>query len=233
MNKNNITRRKLLTDTGKIAASFAIGINIMGIGSCSRGKSVSERSDNNFPEWPWPYTSLDPEKVRKKGHLRTYEGGCSYGAFAAILESLREEIGFPYTQIPAEMMIFGRGGFSGMGSLCGALNGASAAMTLVSGKEIYGGLVKQLADWYTSFEFPSDMSNQYGKDHSFLVETYRSDKVLPTSVANSVNCSDSTINWCQESGYANNSPERAERCSRLVGDVAAQAVIILNEQLVT
>jgi hypothetical protein len=226
MDNNKFSRRRFLADTGKLTLGATIGLNIAGISSCTKKEAVKE-----IPKWPWPYTRLDPELVRKRGHLRTYEGGCCYGAFAAILYSLREKVGFPYTLIPAEMMAYGRGGLAHMQSLCGALNGASAAITLVSDDDTYEERVKQLAEWYTQYEFPSDLSNQYGNEHAFLVETYRSDKILTKSVAGSVQCSDSINNWCKESGLADDSPERAERCCRLVGDVAAQAVVILNQQL--
>jgi hypothetical protein len=238
MDKNKISRRKLLVDAGKLAAGAAIGFNIVGTNFCMNRTSTNEIPEEGaqevikgIPEWPWPYTRLDPEEVRKKGHLNTYEGGCCYGAFAAILHSLREKVGFPFTQIPAEIMFYGRGGLAHMESLCGALNGAAAAITLVSDNNTYEPLVKQLANWYTTFPFPSDLSNQYARNHTFLVDTYKSDKILIGSVANSILCSDSVANWCKKSGFTYESPERIERCCRLVGDVAAQAVIILNQQL--
>lgn len=237
MDQEKFPRRKLLVEAGKLTTGLAIGMNIAGMVSCGKQDPVFAGSGEGMqevikeiPEWPWPYMQLDSETVRKRGHQKTYEGGCCYGAFAAILGSLQEKVGFPYTQIPAEMMIYGRGGLAHMGSLCGALNGAAAAITLVAGKNDYGRLVKQLADWYTVFAFPSDLSNQYGNNHTFLVDTYKSDKILTTSVSNSVNCDDSVENWCKVSGYSSDSPERSERCSRLVGDVAAQAVIILNQE---
>jgi hypothetical protein len=174
---------------------------------------------------------LDPEEIRKKGHIRTYEGGCCYGAFAAILESLREKIGFPYTQIPAKMMVYGRSG-AGFESLCGALNGAAAAMSLVSDSLSIIAREKQLGEWYKTYPFPSETSNKYAVEHSFLVESYKSDKELPTSIANTVNCDLSVANWLEASGLTREAPERSERCARLVGDVAAQTVIILNRELV-
>lgn len=235
MDEQTISRRQFLVDAGTLATGFVTGVGIVGVTSCAPKaivkevtveviKEVTKEIVKEVPKWPWPYAKLDPELVRKKGHLRCAGGGCGYGAFAAIIEALRETVGFPYTQIPTELLYYGKGGVVALGSFCGALNGAAAAITLVTGA--YGGLVKELSDWYTKFPFPSDLSNQYAKERAFQVG---SDKVLVTSVANSLLCKDSIANWCQESGFSFGSSERNERCYRLTGDVVAQAVMLLNK----
>jgi hypothetical protein len=243
MDTQAISRRQFLVDAGTLATGFVTGVSIVGITSCAPKEIVKEvpvevikevikevpkevvkEVVKEVPNWPWPYAKLDPELVRKKGHFLCSQGGCGYGGFAAIIEALREQVGFPYTQIPTELLYYGKGGVVALGSLCGALNGASAAITLVT--RSYSGLVAQLANWYIKFAFPSDLSNQYAKDLAFRAG---SDKVLVTSVANSMLCRDSIANWCKESGFSSGSSERGERCMRLTGDVAAQAVILLNQ----
>ncbi|MBI4785903.1 MAG: C_GCAxxG_C_C family protein [Chloroflexi bacterium] len=145
------------------------------------------------------------------------------------MDSLREKIGFPYTQMPTDFMTYGVGGLADTASLCGAINGAAAAMTLVLGKDDWKKIVKELVNWYTKTPFPSDISNQYAKDHKFLVEKYKSDKVFVSSVSRSTLCHVSVTKWCKASGYASGSDERSERCGRLTADVAAQAVVLLNQ----
>lgn len=151
-----------------------------------------------------------------------------YGAFSAVVTALRDEMGSPYTLIPIDMMRYGEGGVVGWGSLCGGLNGACAAITLVAGED-YKKLVNELAGWYTQKPIPSDLSNDYAKNHEFLVKKYKSDEILPASVSGSTLCHVSVTNWCKASGYASGSSERSERCARLTGDVAARAVELLNE----
>jgi hypothetical protein len=171
---------------------------------------------------------LDVEEVRKKGHLGYYEAACCYGAFNAIISSLAEKIGEPYTNFPTELMKYGEGGVVGWGSLCGGLNGACAAIGLLAG-EHYKPLVNELVAWYTSTPIPSAISNQYAVNHEFLVSEYKSDKELPQSVSGSTLCHVSVTKWCKASGYASGSAERSERCGRLTGDVAARAVELLND----
>jgi hypothetical protein len=194
-------------------------------------KEVVKEVPQEVPEWPWPYVKLDPEMIRKKGHLGYYKAHCCYGAFWAIIDSLREEIGFPYTQIPAEMMIYGAGGVAGWGTLCGALNGAFAAINLVTDEKTCKKIVHELMGWYTETPLPTEISNQYAVEHAFLVEEYKSDEALAQSVAGSPLCHVSVTKWCQASGYASGSPERSERCGRLTGDVAARAVELLNQYI--
>jgi len=184
-----------------------------------------------IPASPWQYVELDVEEVRKRGHEGYYRGDCCFGAFVGILEALRDKVGFPFTQIPVEMMGFGAGGVAGWGTTCGALIGAAAAINLVTEKALARKIVSELMGQYSVTPFPSEASNNYAANHEFLVSEYKSDKVLPQSVSNSPLCHVSVTNWCKASGIASGAPERAERCGRLAGDVAAMAAGLLNTNL--
>lgn len=181
-----------------------------------------------MPAFPWQYVKLDVEEVRKRGHEAYYRGGCCLGAFAAVVEALREKVGYPFTHIPVEMMGFGAGGVAGWGTTCGSLIGASAAINLVTKTDVARTIVDELIGQYTITPFPSQISNDYAVNHQFLVAEYKSDIELPQSVSNSPLCHVSVSEWCKTSGYASGSAERAERCGRLTGDVAALAVELLN-----
>lgn len=194
-------------------------------------KEVLKELEKEIPPSPWQYTSLEEEAVRKLGHASFYEGDCCYGAFAAIVDSLKELVGFPYTQMPTRMMEFGAGGMAGWGTTCGALIGASAAINLVTDKATAKKIVSDLLAWYSQTPFPSEKSNEYASAHTFLVAEYKSDKVFPQSVSNSPLCHVSVTEWCKESGFASGSIEREERCARLTGDVASHVVGLLNANL--
>jgi len=151
-----------------------------------------------------------------------------YGAFGAVVTALKDAVGSPYDFIPLDMMRYGEGGMAGSGSLCGAINGAAAAITLVAGKEHYKKPVAELLTWYTQTPFPTEISNQYAVNHEFLVDELKTDESLVQSVSGSTLCHVSVTKWCLASGYASGSKERGERCARLTGDVAAKAVELLN-----
>ena len=211
-------------------------------------KETPQPATEEVPPLPWGYVELDPEYVRKLGHLGYYAFECSGGAFWAIMTALREKVGFPYTTLPLPSvdeviaavkekkelqvpMHFGAGGGGGYGSLCGALNGACAAMNMAIEIDLAKEFTRKLFRWYEKTPIPSDISNEYAAKHQFLVPKYKSDKPLPQSVAGSVLCHVSVSNWCVKSGYASGSSERSERCGRLTGDVAAMAVEFMNAHL--
>jgi len=233
-----VNRRLFLKSIGALSL---VGV----VSSVSKTTTVFAQ-ENKVPELPWPYVKLDVEYVRKMGHLGYYAFECMGGAFWGIIESVREQVGYPYTLLPIptreeveaaveegkhihSMLLYGAGGALGWGSLCGALNGSAAAIQLVSNN--WKKIGNMLFHWYEQTTFPSDTANTYASNHQYFVKKYKSDKVLPQSISHSILCHISVGRWCVTSGYASGSAERAERCARLTGDVAARAVELLNADL--
>ncbi len=238
-------RRDFLKSTLAVSGVMLLGGANVALAAPDETKA---NQTDQVPPLPWGYEELDPEYVRKLGHLGYYAFACSGGAFWAIMTALREKIGYPYTLLPlpsieevqtavAEKkslmvpMLYGEGGVGGFASLCGAPNGACSAINYAVEKEVVLDVSRKLLRWYEKTPFPSEISNEYAVNHQFLVPKYKSDKSLPQSVANSVLCHVSVSRWCVASGYASGSSERSERCGRLTGDVAAMAVAFLNAQL--
>jgi hypothetical protein len=221
--EKRLSRKRFISNAaGYLAAVF---------GGAALSNSIGEHAAEaatDAPRWPWPYKRLDPEEARKLGHEACYELGCGYAGFAGIVKGLQERIGTPFTTLPLQMMSYGNGGLKGWGTVCGALNGAAAAISLVSDIRTSGVLIDELMRWYTQVAFPSDISNRYAEDHAF--KTDKNIKGLPQSRSGSPLCHVSVTKWCIASGYAVDSPERAERCARLSGDVVAQAVKLLNDR---
>lgn len=136
---DRITRRAFLSDGTKLAAGMVIGTGVLGI------TSPSIPNEQEAPQWPWKYVTLDPQAVAQKAYESYYEAGCMYGAFNAIVVGLREKVGAPYTLLPTMMARYGEGGGVGWATLCGALNGAGLAMTLVS--KDYASILNELIDY--------------------------------------------------------------------------------------
>lgn len=221
-NTQQLSRRNFFKQSGSLATGVALGVGGLSVVS-------SSAKENPVEALPWPYVKLDVEHARKLGYLGYYKNECSAGTFYGILWPLREKIGHPYDTMPIEppnIMSFGAGGVAGWATLCGALNGASAAIALVSKKP--KPIINELFGWYQNASFPSDQANEYASKHQFPVEKYKSDKILAKSVAKSQLCHVSVTNWCKASGYASGAKERSERCARVAGDVAAYAVALLN-----
>ncbi|MEN6427596.1 MAG: C-GCAxxG-C-C family protein [Phycisphaerales bacterium] len=208
------TRRTMFGALGAAAGSCLLS-------SCTRQEMKTAQEKADLSVLPWPYHELDPETTAERAYLLCYEGHCMYGVFKSIVGQLAERCGEPYRSFPCGMMTYGAGGVASWGSLCGALNGAAAAISLfVPKKELQAKLTGQLFLWYEQAELPV-----YAPAKPKLAMQ------MPTSVARSVLCHPSVGAWCKKSGYPVAGKEHMERCARLTADTARQTVIVLNEGL--
>jgi hypothetical protein len=220
-----LSRRNFLKFTGAglglAAGALVLGTGIAGAQTAAPAGAVAESA--------FPYVELDPEEARLRGHAGYYKAGCAYGAFYAILSMLREKVGGAYNQVPLRMLRYGGAGIANWGTICGALNGACAAITLSVPDADVSKLCGELLGWYTRFDFPSKESTALAASGGFKYSPATYLKVdLATSVSDSPLCHASNAKWIARSGYGLASPERKERCARLTGDVAAKAVEFLN-----
>ena len=200
-------RRQFLKSSGKVVGATLLTTNL--IENSAQAKSLTP------PKLPFPYESLDPLKVQKKGYEAYYQHHCSYGGFEAIIGSLREKIGYPYNMIPTEMMTYGRAGVAGWGTICGTLNGASAAISVVVGDyKKYKGLLNELLAWYSKVELP--------------IYVPAGQKPMVKSVAGNPLCHVSVMKWCAVANVPAKSKARSERCARVTADVAKKTAELLN-----
>jgi len=124
-----------------------------------------------------------------------------YGCGQATFQALLNELGYPFTTVPTAVLRFGEGGVVGWGSHCGALLGSSAIISLVHGADpaTSSKLITQLTGWYTEF-----------------------------IGSGSPLCHVSVTEWCKANGVTVESQERKDRCSRVAGEAAKKAALLLN-----
>lgn len=219
------SRKEMLTVTGKslagVAMVGAIPAILTGCGSKAAAvelpaKEVLEyeymEKSEDAPQYPYTYQKLDMTTAWERGHAGYYnKGGCCRGVADAIIGELGDQAGYPFNQIPVDMFANGTTGY-GIGSLCGALGGAVAAIGLVCNDDDAKAVTKELFDWYQKQEFPLHQPNAE----------------MPTTVANSVNCADSVSKFMEAAGVDMKDPLRKERCACVTGDVALKTVELLN-----
>ena len=244
----DLHRRKFIK-----GAAVLSGAAICGVATANNATAADVLPENFVPPpMPWGYQELDPEYVRKLGHLGYYLEECGGGVFWAIMTALKEKIGYPYNLIPLPtkekfieilegkhkgephpqvLMQHGVGGVMDFGSLCGAPNGAAAAINCAVPYKEAKGIVQRLLRYYETEAFPNKKSNEYAVNDEFLVPKYKSQKALPRSSSHSVLCHVSVGKWCEKSGYASGSKERSERCARVTADTAAMTAILLNAHM--
>ncbi|MEW6418368.1 MAG: C-GCAxxG-C-C family (seleno)protein [Nitrospirota bacterium] len=225
LTKKEMSRRGFLTLVGKLGVGAALGGSILNLGSKALGATVP------LPWVTWP--SLDPDEIAEKAYWGYYgkdtdgtagiDGkSCAYAVFNAIVSELNPEAAY---KLPEEMMQYGHGGVSGMGHICGALNGASAVINLIKGATpikknltLMDNTIKQLMLWYEQEEHPTYVPPF----------TPKLDFTPPTIVPHSALCHVFVTKWCHEYGYTTSSPQRGECCARLAADVAKRTVELLN-----
>ncbi|MCI5207277.1 MAG: twin-arginine translocation signal domain-containing protein [Candidatus Electrothrix sp. ATG2] len=218
-----IESRRDFLKTGCLAIAGATAASSIGLTT----PKESQASSAELP-FGWPSEGLNIEETKElayTGYLGTsrFSGAagphCASATFGAIVGQLQEvaliDPAFaPYNNIPLGMMKWGAGGIVGFASLCGALNGACAAIGLACGAHAKQ-YMANLLTWYSEAELPI----YPGPD---------SDISHITSTAGSNLCHVSVTNWCLESGYGSGSPERGQRCACLAADVAGKVVEMVN-----
>jgi len=213
----NKQRREILKMVVAAAGGAAIAPVLM-------RNTYAAKEQEKIPEVPWTYKKIDPSAVAERAYPAYYKGGCGYGAFEGIIGELKKEAGYPYILIPTEMFIFGEGGVAGTSTLCGALNGAAAAMFLVTGAveekkraEAFE-MIRELFNWYEQEALP----NYRPKNPKYEIKA---------SVSKSPLCHVSVTKWCKAAGFKSFSKERSERCGWLTASTAKYAIELLNKNV--
>lgn len=190
----------------------ALGVGLAGITGSLIAHS-QERPGDQAP--PWSYAKLDPLAVAERGSEAYYKGGGMFGVLEGIVGELRAKVGAPYTTFPTGFAIYGKAGVAGWGTLCGALNGAAAAIYLVTRPVDGDQIIDEVYRWYAQTPLP----DYKPKSPKFQISP---------SISGSPLCHISVTRWCEATGLKAHSPERAERCGWLAASVARHTVEQLN-----
>lgn len=175
----------------------------------------------------WKYVEIDPQSVANQAYEDYHIGHCMHTVFKSIVDhvAVALEKSDPLAArtmkaFPFHMFHYGASGANGIGSLCGALNGALAAINLfVSNEKTRKAISTDLVRYYERTMLPE-------------YEPADSDgKMFPKTISNSVLCHISSGKWCELAHVKSGSPERSERCTRLAADVARKTAELLNLNL--
>ena len=225
-------RRQFLKTVGGVTLGMVAFSGMAGLAACNAKEVTEGASAKAIPPvtpattppaaaqlvaLPWPYKKLDPVAAAERAYTAYSNGGCMYGAFEGIVGELKAVAGEPFTTMPTAFAKYGGAGVSGWGTLCGALNGAAAAIYLVHEAKTGGPIINELYGWYGLEALPD-----------YKPKTPKFD--IATSVADSQLCHQSVTKWCDKTGFKTSSPERAERCAWLTASVVRYTVELLNKQ---
>ncbi len=210
MSSRSLGRRRWV----KLVGGGAVAAGALSVASHA-GAKVSAKGAGALRKLPWPYRPIDADAAGDRAFQAYLKGHCMYGSFEAIVGTVAERLGEPYTSFPFDVFEYGAGGVQGWGTLCGALNGSAAAFQLLSPKP--APLVDALFTWYEREALPD-----------YVPKAAKFPNVK--SAAGSPLCHASISRWCEASGKKTYSAERNERCGVLTAAVARRAVQLLNLQ---
>lgn len=230
-----ITRREFLHKAGKTFVGVAAFAAVPTLTGCGQETKVPEATtaatelsseeqsttaiENNVTDnipairLPLEWHELDKKEVQARVYEQWFKlGGCGAAVFDGFLGVLAEKYGYPYNQFPQEIGFLGHSGYT-CGSYCGALGGATLAISLFIPKDNQDDVLKELQAWYTSTVLPI-YDGEYDDVHT---------------TAPSVNCVDSLGTWMSAAGVEERKdPRRKSRCAALSADVAAKTIELIN-----
>ena len=210
--KKGMWRRQFL-GMGIAAGGFLVGTG-------ADGNLLSAEQEGPIP-FPWKYRTLDVSTVRARAYNSYFKAGCMFGVFESVAGSVADQLGKPYSDFPFALSAYGGGGVASYGSLCGTCNGAAMAISLFHQGDLRNRLIHDVFTWYETSKLPVFVPLAPAKvAKEYAMEASRPDSVL---------CHISIMRWTKVSGSSSFSPERLERCARLVADVAGYAADVLNK----
>ncbi|NOX19741.1 MAG: C_GCAxxG_C_C family protein [Nitrospirae bacterium] len=211
INEKRISRRDLIINTGKIAATAAIVS--AGIGS---GIKTAEAYKYKAV---YKYAKVDPKMVAKVTYENYFKRWCASSVIAGFVENLKKEVGGAWKDFPIDAYRWMHGGMAGWGALCGTMPGAGVIIGLVTDDtDIAEAMTNDLAFYYAYTELPS-----------FVPEKPIKAKIRHKTIAGTPVCHISVGRWMRAEGVGFLTNERAERCARLAANIAMEAAIMLND----
>jgi hypothetical protein len=213
------SRRSFLTAAGGVTLGLGI----------ARVPPAAVAAAEPLPALPWTsyYAELDPLEVGKAAYvLYCTQGGCGHGSAQSIIDALAIRVGFPWNLLPRGLYAYGAGGVVGWGTVCGALNGAIAVMDILG---LHNALGNVLVDYFCTAQLPTDALVGWFPP----IETKIAGPLptLASSVSNSPLCHNSVSIWAAAASVPVADPLKKDRCARLVADVVACAVDLINRKM--
>jgi len=209
-----IKRREMLTGLG-------VG-TLLSFGLTDRKTTAAEFPFKEIDVWK--YTKIDPVKAADLAYEIYPDGACMYAAVRSLLTTITDAVqadnplaAAMMMEFPFQMMKYGSGGIGGIGTTCGAFNGAAAVIGLFI-KDTAGrsAMIQELCTYYENTELPKYKP----ADDKF--------PNMQTVVPESILCHISSGRWRAAADAQMFSPKREDRCRRLTADIVAKTAELLN-----
>jgi hypothetical protein len=218
--ERGVSRRMFLATAGIAVASFEI----------ARLPGNVAQAAEALPSLPWPYpgSGLNVDQLRRTAYAnhKTIYPGCGFCTSQTLIQAIGDALdgegasSNPWRLLPSGLYRFANAGVLGWGTICGALNGAIAVMTLLGKQNAVG---EALLDYFSNVELPTNALVGWTPPGASAPLT-----AIPATVSRSPLCHISASTWAAAAGVPVSDPLKAERCVRLVADVVAKSAELLN-----
>jgi hypothetical protein len=205
------------------------GVAVAGLEIARLPGNVAQAADA-LPALPWPYPAggLDVDKLRMAAYTnhKTIYPGCGFCTSQTLIQAIGDALAAegaasnPWRLLPSGLYRFANGGVLGWGTICGALNGAIAVMTLLGKQNAVG---EALLDYFSTAELPSNALVGWTPPGATAPLA-----AIPATISRSPLCHISASTWAAAAGVPVSDPLKSERCVRLVSDVVARSAELLN-----
>ena len=118
------------------------------------------------------------------------------------------------------MFVHAGQGYSGHGTLCGALGVSSYIINMAcyDDKQSYAAIIDRMMYWYSEMKFPTERFD----DISPIPKQAQAQAMTPL-------CHTSVSKWTRAAGAEVTSKDKYERCAKVAGEVVYTVVYYLNE----
>ena len=125
--RNDFFRKSAVYTTGVGVAATGTGFIL----PRKRGLKDDKLKPGRHPMTLWTWK---PSVLMLMMIIVLKEKVAAYAAFNAMVNLLRAQLPATFPSFPNEIMVYGHGGVAGWGTICGAINGAAALISLVCDK---------------------------------------------------------------------------------------------------
>jgi hypothetical protein len=230
MSDNVMSRRKFLVSAGTVAGAAAV----TGIG-LSKFTSPAEAATAVVP-WPYPKAAADqpvPEALARRAFEVYFASGCAEASWYPLVEALGAKYPDSWGTLPKNIFRYGGGGIGGWGTICGTVNGCSAAIGMVVGDSTHRNtLIDAIMQYYADTALPTNAAWKSHLGQLDLASTWNPAtlplKNVPSSTAHSPLCHSSLVQWTMTTGATNGGPLQRDRCGKACFDIVRKTVELLN-----
>lgn len=178
---------------------------------------------------PWAYTVQDPDRLGRRAYEVFYLYGCGEATAWPLIEALAADETNPdkdlWATIPSRMFQYAGSGINQWGTVCGTLNGSSAALRMCGGP---AAIIDANMRYYADTMLPTNLVDVAYREGWRPASAPAPLMNAPRAVGGSQLCHASISQWMTMTGVSFGGREQKDRCAKVCHDLVRNTVLLLN-----